>query len=335
MPSLHGNQFGNLDSIIFGDGSDGSVTISGSIFLTRDMAYRDLTVKKGVSLYTNGHRIRVKDSLIIEGELGNVGRIANNGANARNSNGRLDELTGSVPVGTVGGPRGTTGGGGRGGAGMYNGGLGAGNVEHPIQSGSVILVPVVDLPSSPVFFLGGAGGRGGDAVFLSGTTPYVYAGGPGSSGSVTVLQGGHHGFFTMSTCGVIGGTSGSGSYNPLAGGAGGGAGACANSGSLGVRPRSGWGGGGGGVVYIAAREVTLNGKIEARGGSGGNTFAKAAGGGGGGGGLVVLIYSKLQGRYDLNTGVDISGGSAGIGQNHPNGTLPAAGTRGRLLYFEV
>lgn len=54
-----------IESILsyFGDGSDGNVTISGTITLTRDMYYNDLTLSNGCILKTNGFKIYVNWTL--------------------------------------------------------------------------------------------------------------------------------------------------------------------------------------------------------------------------------------------------------------------------------
>lgn len=51
---------------LFGDGSDGDVTISSDTTLTRDMCYDDLTVESPAVLTTNGFRIYAKGSVTIE-----------------------------------------------------------------------------------------------------------------------------------------------------------------------------------------------------------------------------------------------------------------------------
>lgn len=348
MSGLRGNSCGILDDLIFGDGSDGDVVVSGSLFVDRDMFFRNLTIAKGVRFNTSGHKIRVREILTVDGDFGDSGIIANSGMNARASTGQASEISGTnIPPGTPGAPVGTTGGGGRGGAGMYHGGRGIGNTLHPSQTGSAF-VPAVDFPFAVPFSLGGRGGRGGDAV--SGTYGasnfYVFAGDLGASGSAPILSGGLGSFFTLQTGGTVtfgGTTTYSGSFSPssfkvFAGGTGGGAGACMNSGSIGVRPRSGWGGGGGGVVFICAREIVLNGRIEARGGHGGNTFSRAGGGGGGGGGTIFLGYSKLTTLNQIDQHLIVAGGLPGIGQSLPIGsstTGSLAGSSGSYFLYEV
>jgi hypothetical protein len=320
---------------VYGDGTDGVVSLTSDTVLIRDVNYDILTIGKGVRIFSNGFKIRCRRQCFILGDQFSLATVSNDGSNARNSNGSTAEVSSSVPAGTPGGPLGSTGGGGRGGAGMYNGGFPSGSLLH--DGGAVgTLVPAVDQPTNPFYFLGGAGGRGGDAqAFLSGALT-TYTGATGSSGSVqTATLSGLHDFFASMTCGNMGLPSGAtGSFVPFAGGGGGGAGACGNSGSIGVRPRSGWGGGGGGVVYIAARDLIFLGKVTARGGSGGNSFSRGAGGGGGGGGFAMLVYSSLLLRNSLKDQIDISGGAPGIGFSG-SVTPPNSGSAGSFFTYRI
>lgn len=52
-----------LVALTFGNGSDGNVTISGTVTLTRDMYYNDLTIPGGTTLNPNGFRVFVKGIL--------------------------------------------------------------------------------------------------------------------------------------------------------------------------------------------------------------------------------------------------------------------------------
>lgn len=344
MP-LHGTR-GIFDALVFGDASDGDAVISAGTFLSRDMYYRNLTVQKGATVFTNGFRLKVREVLTIEGDADDIAVISNNGLNARGSVGSTAEVSSSVPSGTLGALPGTLGAGGRGGAGMYNGGRGIGNLQHPIASGSVQLVPAVDIPTMLSHSFGGAGGTGGDSA--SGSVEYSnyyrFRGDLGASGTVDPSRGGVHSFFTVVTAGSMGwagfrsdsGSFTTGTFHIMNGGGGGGAGAAYNSGPVGVRPRSGWGGGGGGVIFVAARELFLYGRIEARGGMGGNTFDRAGGGGGGGGGVIFLAYEALTTRYPIGQHVVVDGGLGGIGQPvYRDMTASLPGTTGSYVLYEV
>jgi hypothetical protein len=239
---------------------------------------------------------------------------------------------------------------------MYNGGSGLGNFYHPSESGSHN-VPAVDFPVIPTFTFGGSGGRGGDSAtgsFIGFIGYYIYAGDPSYAIIAAVNNppdmGGEHGFFTAITGGVMGFRSGTdsidgsfplvlSSFHPFGGGAGGSAGACFNSGSVltpNLKPRSGWGGGGGGVIFIAAREAVINGRVEARGGMGGNTFGKAGGGGGGGGGFIYIVTSNLSTLNQRSHHFVTEGGLPGIGQTvYGNMIGSQSGSNGDFIVYEI
>jgi hypothetical protein len=59
------------DDSIFGEGTDGAVTISsGTTYLTKDMYYTNLTINSGATLFTNGFRVFVNGTLTNNGTLG-------------------------------------------------------------------------------------------------------------------------------------------------------------------------------------------------------------------------------------------------------------------------
>lgn len=55
---------------VFGNGIDGNVTISTNTSLSRDMYYNTLTVDSGITLFTNGFKIFVKETLTNNGTIG-------------------------------------------------------------------------------------------------------------------------------------------------------------------------------------------------------------------------------------------------------------------------
>lgn len=95
----------------------------------------------------------------------------------------------------------------------------------------------------------------------------------------------------------------------------------------------GGGGGGGGVIYICANRIVIGstGRIEARGGNGGNGqidstgTIRGGGGGGGGGGLIFIVTREITGNLNFN----VSGGIGGnqslqgnmVGKNGKNGRV--------------
>ena len=74
-----------LQSSVFGDGSDGNVTISVNTTLTRDMFYENLTINSSITLTTAGYRIFVKTLLTNNGTISGNG--ASGGAGGAGGNG--------------------------------------------------------------------------------------------------------------------------------------------------------------------------------------------------------------------------------------------------------
>lgn len=123
---------------IFGDGSDGDVTISASTTMTREQHYNNLTIGTTGILKPRGFRIFVKGTLTIE----SGGSINDDGNNA----------TGGTPgtgLGATGFLDGQSSAGGN-----SRGSLGAGNA-------GVALGSTVSLNSNGVLPVGGAGGASG------------------------------------------------------------------------------------------------------------------------------------------------------------------------------
>ena len=70
------SKFGSLIKLMFGDGSDGSVTISANTSLTEPKFYDNLTVNSGVSLNLQGFPIYVKGTLTLNGTIHSDGSDA-------------------------------------------------------------------------------------------------------------------------------------------------------------------------------------------------------------------------------------------------------------------
>jgi hypothetical protein len=228
----------------YGNGSDGSVVISGSTTLSRDMYYSTLTVQSGQTLFSNGYRIFVQNLCTISGT------VACDGGNGSNGGG------GNPGPGGVGGPAGTLGGGSTGGSNSdgvasTNGVLGA-NARGGDGSGTSFhggsYVPFWNMTSM------------GDVVPVA-VQDLVHA----SAGSSLPITGG----------------AGGGSGAQGSGGGGGGVIALiahdlivASGGSIhangGQNDPNGWGGGGaGGLILIVTANVLQNsGSIAVAGGSG-------------------------------------------------------------------
>lgn len=85
---------------VYGTGSDGDVTISGTVTLTSDKHYKNLNVPVGNVLLTNGFRIFVQDTATINGVVG-IGSVSGNTSGV--SNGTIISHTSAVSSGTVAG----------------------------------------------------------------------------------------------------------------------------------------------------------------------------------------------------------------------------------------
>lgn len=237
---------------IFGDASDGSVTLdgtatfafaskAGSVYtLTRDVYSTALTVNNGVTLKTGNCR------MFGQGTLTNNGTITAAGNNAVGSTAGASMGSATIGGGRAGGAGGTgvSGAGGNGtgssiGAAGGNGGAGtsgaAGTGGTTTQAGPATAIATVFRTPYPI---------------LTAVTAYA-----------------------ISTLAITGG----------AGGGGGGSDAASNAG--------GGGGSGGGIVPMFFWNIVNNGTITAVGGNGGNAAGGNAGGGGPGGGGYILGYS--------------------------------------------
>src|SRR3990167_2939204 len=89
---------------LFGDGSDGTVSITGTTTLTTDKFYDNLTVESGGILNTASFRVFVKDTLNIKsgGIIRNNGNTGNNGTASTPGNGATAIASGSIPGGVAG-----------------------------------------------------------------------------------------------------------------------------------------------------------------------------------------------------------------------------------------
>jgi hypothetical protein len=228
---------------LFGDGSDGDVTIStNDEKLTRDMYYHDLTVASDVTLNPNGWRIFVSGTLTLEegaqiARDGNLGEVVTGGP----------ALVAGSLGGSAGGGGGTGSGGsisdslgGSGGAGSNGGGAGGGVTTPSADAGgpgvfrsAMAAISGHDLAGGQIS--GGAGGGGGGDGELEGG---------GSGGGVVVV---------VAHTVVLGGSSASIHADGGEGEHGGGVG----------------GGGGGGVVVVVSTVAQPAGlTLSAKGGAG-------------------------------------------------------------------
>lgn len=303
---------------LFGDGSDGDVTLTSNTTLTEDKFYDTLIIDNGVVLTTNGWRVFCKKDLINNGTIRSNGNDGNPGTTPPNA--------GSTRSGGGGGGSGSPG----------------GNIQlwanRIINNGTVEAV-------------GGDGGDGGDG---NADTAASTSSGPGGSGGAAAHTGGS---LPDAIAGQSGGSADSGGGASAGGtgsdsdpgfgsaGTGGGGGGTANA------TAAGDGGDGGSVVpgknvprsptaayllYDVQDSAQQTGSAGSGGGGGGASSDTGSHGGGGGGGaggsggVVMLIYGSKSGAGT----VDVSGGAGGakglgdggLGEDGADGAAGGAGT---------
>lgn len=314
------NSNGLLDSLFlesaFGDGSDGSATISAPTTLTKDMYYTDLTVND--VLTTDGYRIYVSGTLSGSGTIKwgtpNTGGAGTNSAGggtggaggAQGGSGRFKNTAGSA------------GGGGNGGSGGINGGAGNGVAGTAAAS---------CLGSNA-----SAGGAGGSN-----------SGGAGGTATAPQMKFGTTKFQVISMLDV----NNAGTPTSLLPQPGAGGGAETWTGSSGSGHRRGGGGGGGasgGTIWIAARNwagtftisnVGGNGGVGGDASGGGSSNIGGSGGAGGNGGINVVLYQKKTwtGSHTLTGGTGGAGGT-GSGTGASNGATGNNGAAGTSYEFK-
>lgn len=294
---------GGHASAIYGDGSDGDVSVTGASTLARDMFYRNLTISGSGALTTAGYKIYVSD--VLDLSAANAGSIIRNGINGTNA-------ANTIGGGSGGNMASATLGNGQAAGSGPNGTTGAGSQASAIASFS---------PANGG--QAGAGGKGGDGAGGANAGGASRSGTP-PAGALSIRYYSDNLFkMTAST-----------TLSLLLGGCGapGGSGAAGDGGSAGG---SGGGGGGGGVVAISARIIKRSGSTAAacinvkggNGGNGANTIANrggGAGGGGGGGGWVYLAYENLIG----STATDAIAADGGTGGNAGNTAGTGTGGHG-------
>ena len=312
-----------LDKTMFGDGSDGTLSISsGTTTLTRVMYYYNLTVSGTAILRTASagnrtFRIFVAGTLDISGaQTGAIQALIADGAVA-NALGNGGAITFAGTIGTVAAQQN-----GQAGA---NGGVGAG-VQGTAAGAANGIGPPCGASGASGLGSGGAGAASRPSVAATLSTDVRRL--------TQMLAEWNIGNFSLVSCGIggPGGASGGGDGTQNGGGGGG-------------------GGPSGAILYIAARTInrgagTAVGAISARGGNGGSGGTTAAGtntgggggGGGGSGGWLYLVYRTLTGTTATNA-LDASGGSGGAGGNGKGtgvgGDGGGAGGGGRIDVYNL
>lgn len=272
----------SLFDSFFGNGASGNVVVVGTVTLTTDTYYNNLTVNSGGVLITGGYRVFVRNRLRIE----SGGTIQ---YNAPPANGRLS--------GPAYGFVGTTNGYPTYGAFGVSGNEG-GVVNHvgvsPNGAGSQLRGGGVHATSS----VGWSAGKGGNAT-LNGAN--------GGAGTLIANNWGSTRHFPNCITFKVHGFASGASFGS---GPGGGSGACDAGG---VNDWSGAGGHGGAAVGIVCQEISNDGTIECKGGKGGDAAGSVkAGGGGGGAGGTILITTRIATKVGT---LDVSGGAGGNGVN--------------------
>ncbi len=327
---------------LFGDGSDGDVTISTNTTLSADKKYRNLTINTGVTLTTAGYAIYVLGTLTITG----TGKIDNSGGAGGNGGAASSGVAGTAGAAgaAAGGGTFTAGKAGVAGvAGVYNS---TGQVNGTAGNAGVAANP--SLGAS-----GGAGGAGGDANNPGSVGGAAGAAGTATAETVLVKAPAYEVSANLSASETtltkkltaIASSSGLLLSPGASGGSGGSGGESGGNPNFTASGGSGGSGASGGVVFIAARTIANAGTISANGGAGGAAGAPfqdvgaivggSGGGGGGGGGAVVLVYETLSGA-GTTTASGGTGGAKSDGLNGgSNGVVGANGTAGTVYKLKI
>lgn len=253
----------------WGDGSDGTVTISGTVTLARDMFYDTLIVPTGIVLFLNNFRLFCRTLC----QVNAGGIIHNDGASATSSTGGLITAN-TLGAASSGGAGGTTAGtastsvsahfggaGGNGGSGTAGaGGAAATNAAPAANFGAARSLPQAAMGhlqgTAFSFFRGGSSGGGGGGDIAN------TGGGAGQGGGICLINARR-----IINNGTIRAKGGNG-FTPTAGNTGGG------------------GAGGGGVVLINSTEYTGTGTLDASAGVPGNGIGTGTAGAAGTAGQV-------------------------------------------------
>ncbi len=279
------------NDLILGDGSDGALSTSGNVTLTRNMFYSSLTVNSGHTIFTAGFKIFCTGTVNVAAG-GFIDRSGNAGSGVTAGAALASAILGGSAAGGAGG------GGGNDSAGDPGSAGGSANGE----GGN-----------------GAAGGDGGDSdVSNSGGTA-------GAAGTVTVKKVRHltSDFFvytgtTLIQGGAGGSGGGGGAGDPVEdGGSGGGGGS--GAGIIAIYAN----------IILIGGTISAIGGAGAAGGSGDAASGGGGGGAGGGGGYVYLVYKTLTNNGTLSVAGG-AGGAAGVGGNE-NGVVGAAGSAGNKV----
>lgn len=306
------------DLFLFGDGSDGNVTVSSPLTLTRDMYYNDLTVNKAIT--TSGYRLFVKGTLTL-----NNNAIVATGSPASGTTQPTAAVAGTIGVGGQGGTGlvtansngGNGGAGDAGGSGGNGGNGGASSGGTGTSSGNSIHRITIDMLFGLALVAGGAGGGAGG----NGNAAAKNSGAGGNGGNILAIFARTIDNSASSIAEIFKATGGSGGD--------------ANNIPASANGPGGGGGGGGGWVYVVYK-YKVGGAVTnfisaggGAGGHGGNALTTGGNGGNSGDAGRVTLINALTGVYSESVG---SAGSSGTA--HSGGTGGAgAGTNAFFVNF--
>ena len=248
-----------LGASLYGDGSDGDVTITGTpTTITKDMFYNNLTINAGKQLETDGYIVHVKGTLAFADATAKIICNGNDGAAGTGGAAHSGPLKGGKGGNTPGGSDSGAGGGGASSVLVFAKDItGAGTLEAIGGDGQAGAVSNSATPGS----VGSSVTRGAATGGAGGT-----AGQPGGSGGTT----------TPSTATF---------HQQESGGGGGGSGGE-------TTPQSGGGGGGGGGNIIVVYQTKAAGlTLTATGGSGGAGSGAGAAGTNGSAGITLELFN--------------------------------------------
>lgn len=322
------------DRWLFGDGSDGNLTISsGTTRLSRDTCYNNVTLTGTAVLDTSGWILRIAGTLDIS--AAGVGAVTCLGAASSSKNG-------SAAVGSSAGFLGNTPSANSSMGGTIINSLGGGGGS---AGATAAATEATACGNSSTYGVGGVSGEGG-------------AGGLGASGAgglsrpattITTTNSGQRLTLTDFPGAVYGVVSGQGltfvpAGMPAPGGSGGGGDGTAAGGG-------GGGGQAGAGLAVFARTINRSGAtpaycIHSNGGDGGAGAAATAGnrgggggGAGGGGGWLYLVVRFLTGTTATANTAGVKGGKGAAGGNGfgtgIGGNGGGAGQGGRLQFFNL
>jgi hypothetical protein len=316
---------------VYGDGSDGSVTVNSGAFsvsvggsalitsnaLVRDAYFDDLTINGG-DLITAGFKLYIAGTLTLTSGV----IRCNGGAGGAGGNGTAGAggAAGSSAAGAGAGTTANSAAGASGNTGGFN--------ANGINTGAAGTASNVGLGTSPNGAAGGASGQGqtGAAGITAPTGTNALTERPFDYSHATTYR--FHSGTAFASASIFGTAvaSGSGAGSPASGGGG-----------------SGATGASGGILIVFARTIAGTTDIVALGGNGGNggngggtDAGGGAGGNGGNGGFICLVYSDQSG---WSGSLDVSGGSGGTGGSGiGTGSAGGNGNTGRTskaLSFQV